>query len=155
MTQAYDSIAQGCVKVQHPGEDGYQLTLECDLAKIASEEQGNLFCSKISTVRSLVQGIPLRRIFTDLQQGKSTERAAICMRYRQNRAMYVKPLVDSVVVVFPVHFEDENDATIAVNFLQHFAESKRTQQALSNSPSCTYHLSAPLEVQEAMKSFTR
>ena len=100
MTQAYDSIAQGCVKVQHPGEDGYQLTLECDLAKIASEEQGNLFCSKISTVRSLVQGIPLRRIFTDLQQGKSTERAAICMRYRQNRAMYVKPLVDSVVVVF-------------------------------------------------------
>ena len=66
--------------------------------------------------------------------------------------MYVKPLADSVIVVFPVHFEDENDSIIAVNFLQHFAETKRTQQALANSPSCTYHLQAPLEVKEALKT---
>ena len=74
------------------------------------------------------------------------------LKYKKNRALYVKPLVDSVVVVFPVHFEDENDATLAVNFLQHFAETKRTLQSLSNAPSCTYHLNPPLEVQEGMKS---
>ena len=78
-------------------------------------------------LRSLVQGMPLRKILSDLQQGKKQGQNGIaqCIKYRQDRSMYVKPLDDSVVVVFPVHFEDENDSIIAVNFLQHFAETKR------------------------------
>lgn len=150
--QSYDALAADCVTVRSPSERGYDLTVECDLSKIQSQEQGALFSSKISMLRSLVQCIPLRKILTDLNQGKSTEKQATCIRYKRKRAMYVKPLVDSVVVVFPVHFEDENDATLAVNFLQHFAETKRTQQNLANSPSCAYHLNPPLEVQEGMRS---
>ena len=152
MSQAYDSIAPGVVTVQNPAKDGYHLSLECHLDKITNEETGNLFSKKISMLRSLVQGIPLRKILSDLQQGKSSDRNVECIKYKHDRAMYVKRLIDSVIIVFPLHFDDANDATIAINFLQHFAETKRTQQSLSNSPSCTYHLQAPLEVKEAMKN---
>jgi len=60
----------------------------------------------------------LRKILTDLQQGKSVEKKASGLQVKKSKSMYVKPLEDSVVVVFPVHLDDENDATLAVNFLQ-------------------------------------
>ena len=60
----------------------------------------------------------MRKILTDLQQGKSVEKKASGLQVKKSKSMYVKPLEDSVVVVFPVHLDDENDAMLAVNFLQ-------------------------------------
>ena len=158
-------MADGSVSIRIPPEKGYGLTLDCDLSKIQDEAQAALFCSKIASVRALVQvrlptqtnepsarlpsrdqesdasfslslslslsldrsrvpfpwnekGIPLRKILTDLQQGKSVEKKASGLQVKKSKSMYVKPLEDSVVVVFPVHLDDENDATLAVNFLQ-------------------------------------
>ena len=154
-------MADGSVSIRTPPEKGYGLTLDCDLSKIQDEAQAALFCSKIASVRALVQvriptqtnepsarlpsrdqesdasfslslsldrsrppfpwnekGIPLRKILTDLQQGKSVEKKASGLQVKKSKSMYVKPLEDSVVVVFPVHLDDENDATLAVNFLQ-------------------------------------
>ena len=46
------------------------------------------------------------------------EKKASGLQVKKSKSMYVKPLEDSVVVVFPVHLDDENDATLAANFLQ-------------------------------------
>ncbi len=87
-------------------------------------------------LRSIVQGLPLRKLLSDLQKGNSTEQATLCIPYRSGKAMYVKPLVDSVVVVFPMHFEDDNDATMAVNFLQ----VRAAQHAFATpTPPSTHH----------------
>ena len=54
----------------------------------------------------------MRKILTDLQQGKSVEKKASGLQVKKSKSMYVKPLEDSVVVVFPVHLDDENDAKL-------------------------------------------
>ena len=48
-------MADGSVSIRIPPEKGYGLTLDCDLSKIQDEAQAALFCSKIASVRALVQ----------------------------------------------------------------------------------------------------
>ena len=48
-------MADGSVSIRTPPEKGYGLTLDCDLSKIQDEAQAALFCSKIASVRALVQ----------------------------------------------------------------------------------------------------
>ena len=55
VTRSYDAIAAGCVSVTTPAIKGYDITLVCDLSKIENEKQGEVFSSKVATLRSLVQ----------------------------------------------------------------------------------------------------
>ena len=148
-TQAYNAIAPGVVAAKAP-ERGYSITLVASLDKVPGDKV-DMFVSKLAAVRSIVQGIPLRRHLSLLSAEQSKRGPVEIIPYREGQSMYVKPLEDAVIIVFPMQFADENDATVATNFLQNFAETKR-QANLSNAPACTYHLQAPLEVQEACKS---
>eukprot|EP00850_Spirogloea_muscicola_P013808 SM000095S25022 [mRNA] locus=s95:457303:468122:- [translate_table: standard] len=55
---------------------------------------------------------------------------------------------EQVTVVFPMHFEDGDESTLAASLLQEFVEARRTP-ALSSAPFCSYAPLPPLELKGA------
>ena len=82
------------MQIAAQSERGYTLTLTLFLSEVPVEHSGN-FARRVASLRSLVQGIPLRKHFANLACGKSKKGNTEVFLCRKNRPIYIKPMVGS------------------------------------------------------------
>jgi len=82
---------------------------------------------------------PFYKVFADIE-GKRPPAGLIEIRYRDDEAIYLKPEVDRVIVIFAIQFKDADDVVFAKVFLQEYADARRT---MSNAPSVLFSQKEP------------
>ena len=150
---------------------GYHLTLRVELARVpADAEARHAEAERLASLRSVVQGAPLRALLAPLAAGQPGSDALVTVTHRRaargvrgagsrrthpslpprpGEAFFAKRSdAEAVTVVYPVRFKDSADAVLARSFLVQFAEARR-QQHLSTAPSCSYSPQPPLELRGA------
>mmetsp|Transcript_9208 Transcript_9208/g.33744 ORF Transcript_9208/g.33744 Transcript_9208/m.33744 type:complete len:367 (+) Transcript_9208:62-1162(+) len=137
------------------GKYAFDLFLQLrELAKLGEASFGK-FCGTVCCLRALLQTASLKAWLEEwggLVQPSATEEQQTkkirVFPYCKRESMYVKTQADSLTVVLPIHMPDSNDPTIAVTFLQEFAEARR-HSSLGSAPAIAYYRSTPpLEVQD-------
>jgi len=152
--EAVESAYAGIASVMGATEPGFNLSLEISLDAIPKEPEAfEAAVDKLSGIRSVIMGAPLRKHFVTLADGTCKEGALVAVPYRTGEAYFIKPQNDQVTVVFPMRFKDPNDAVMACTFLAEFIEARRSQ-ALTTAPSCSYHKLAPMELKDAPSALT-
>ncbi|XP_078429078.1 arp2/3 complex, 34 kD subunit p34-Arc [Wolffia australiana] len=144
---AYGSVVQ----ILDPPKDGYNLTMKLNFSKLPqNEEQRRAVLMKISSVREIVLGAPLKKILKHLASKTVAPDvdSFVALVHRPKESYFVIPRADKVTVVYPMRFKDSVDTVVAISFLQEFVEARRTG-GLNNSPSCTWSTSPPPELKEA------
>ncbi|KZV43648.1 actin-related protein 2/3 complex subunit 2A-like [Dorcoceras hygrometricum] len=136
-------------QILDPPRDGFNLTVKLSFSKLpADEEHKQALLVKISSIREVVLGAPLRAILKQLSSrtARSDLNQLVSLVHRPNEAFFVFPQAEKVTLIFPMHFRDSVDTVLATSFLQEFVEARRTP-GLSNAPPCLWSLSPPQELQ--------
>ncbi|CAA7408658.1 unnamed protein product [Spirodela intermedia] len=149
--EAVKAAYGGVVQILDPPKDGYNLTMKLNLSKLpANEEQRHAVLVKISSVRELVLGAPLKVILKHLASKTVAPNvdSFVALVHRPKESYFVIPQADRVTIVYPMRFMDSVDTVLAMSFLQEFVEARRTA-GLNNAPSCAWSLSPPPELKGA------
>ncbi|GLJ16931.1 hypothetical protein SUGI_0292340 [Cryptomeria japonica] len=150
-TEAVKGAYGTTVQIVDTPEEGFQLTLKLDLAKLPSdEERRTQLMTKIASLRSVVLGAPMREILKHLAfkiVAPDADRL-VALVHRPKESFFLIPQPEKVTVVFPMRFKDSVDVILATSFLQEFMEARRTA-GLNNAPSCVWSTSPPLELKGA------
>ncbi|KAJ7571030.1 hypothetical protein O6H91_01G145900 [Diphasiastrum complanatum] len=139
------------IQIVEPPEVGYNLTIKLDLTKLPEDEGDRLqLLSKISSLRAVVLGAPLREILKHLATKTVSPDAdrLVSLMHRPKESCYLLPQPEKVTVVFPMRFKDNNDIILATAFLQEFMEAGRTA-GLKNAPPCLWSPNPPMELKGA------
>jgi len=116
-------------------EQGYDITLEIDLAK--SQDKAKLARS-VSLLKRHALAAPFYRVFSDIESKKVG--GLVEIRYRDEEAIFIKPENDRCIVIFDVLFRDPDDVVMAKLFLQEYQDARRT---MSNAPSVLFSQKEP------------
>ncbi|XP_073141745.1 actin-related protein 2/3 complex subunit 2A [Henckelia pumila] len=141
------------LQILDPPRDGFNLTVKLSLSKLPpDEEHKQALLVKISSIREVVLGAPLRAILKQLfsRTARSDLNQLVSLVHRPNEAFFVFPQAEKVTLIFPMHFRDSVDTVLATSFLQEFVEARRTP-GLSNAPPCLWSPSPPQELQGACR----
>jgi actin related protein 2/3 complex subunit 2 len=117
-------------------EQGYNVTLQVDLAKPPQDRAG--FARNVALLKRHALAAPFYKVFNDIEQKKGA--GLVELPYRDEEAIYIKPESDRCIVIFNIQFKDADDIVYAKVFLQEFADARRT---MSNAPSVTYAQKEP------------
>jgi len=117
-------------------EQGYDVTLEIDLAKPPADKAK--FARNVSLLKRHALAAPFYKVFSDIEQKKGGGLAEI--RYRDEEAIFLKPESDRCIVIFDICFKDKDDVVFAKVFLQEYQDARKT---ISNAPSVTYSQKEP------------
>lgn len=129
-----------------PTEDGYSISLEYDLEKIAacSQEEIDQIITQAALIKRNCFASVFEKYFNFLEKGDlGHERAVI--HYRDDETMYVDAQHDRVTVIFSTVFKSADDIVIGKVFLQEFKEGRR---ASATAPQVLFsHRDPPGELQ--------
>eukprot|EP00850_Spirogloea_muscicola_P003059 SM000012S25321 [mRNA] locus=s12:348595:358666:+ [translate_table: standard] len=130
---------------------GFGLTLEVDLAALPPEpEARGSALGRMAELRAIVCGAQVRAILSRLAATQPPDAGGALVAVAQSTRdhFFVAPSSEQVTVVFPMHFQDGDESTLAASLLQEFVEARRTP-ALSSAPFCSYAPFPPLELKGA------
>jgi len=117
-------------------EQGYDVTLEIDLAK-PPQDKAKLARS-VALLKRNALAAPFYKTFSDIEAKKPGSLVEI--RYRDEEAIFIKPESDRCIVIFDVLFRDPDDVVMAKVFLQEYQDARRT---MSNAPSVLFSQKEP------------
>ncbi|KAK6911262.1 Actin-related protein 2/3 complex subunit 2 [Dillenia turbinata] len=139
------------VHILDPPRDGFNLTVKMNLSKLPpDEDRRHALLVKISSIREVVLGAPLRVILKSLASRTvaSDIDRYLALVHRPMESFFLIPQAEKVTVVYPMRFKDSIDIVLAKSFLQEFVEARRTA-GLNSAPPCLWSSSAPKELSEA------
>lgn len=128
--------------LQATPEAKYDVSLLVDLDN-PPEDPKNLPL-KISNLKRHVFAAPFKKVFGSIVN-KNASNEIVCLDYRGNESIYLKPEGESCTVIFSISFLDDADAVFAKVFLQEFADARKSMRGVP-SVKFTYR-EAPLELQ--------
>ena len=109
--------------LQQKAEDGFDVTVQVDLAKIPDDYEESIVC-KIGKLKRNCFAAVFERYFA-FQEAEEEGQAAAIVHYRDDETLYVEAKADRVTVVFSTVFRDEDDIVLGKVFLQEFKEGRR------------------------------
>ena len=122
-------------------ESSYDATLRIDLAK-APKAPG--FFRKIAMLKRHTLAAPLLDTFEKIE-AKSAKPDLLEIRYRDDEAFYLKPEGDRCVMIFSIHFRDQDDIVFSKVFLQAYADQRKN---IRGAPAVSFsQKEPPLELQ--------
>lgn len=142
-------------------EAGYDFSILIDLNDLPADEEARAdLISRCSLLKRNAMAAPFFEAFDEYdalsaEASKYTVESAPkgieeggtvrAIHYRDEEAIYIKALPDSVVVIFSVLFREDTDRVFGKVFLQEFVDARR--RAIQNAPQVMFRHDPPLELQ--------
>jgi actin related protein 2/3 complex subunit 2 len=84
---------------------------------------------------------PFERAFSMYLQ-RASGKEILYVPYREEEAIYFRPQMDRITVIFSTTFKDETDRIFGRVFLQEFVDARR-QPSIQNAPQVLYNSKEP------------
>lgn len=145
--QKVKDISPDVVDVLHPARDGYQLTLQLNLAHIPQGKDGVKIIKEIAAIASVILSSQLKemlRNFSSDDTSEGTYKPIKCV-YHPREPLFVIRQPQKITVVFPMRFKETSDVVIGTSFFQELMDIG-SSEAFAKAPPCTWSPIPPPEL---------
>jgi len=123
----------------------YDVALKVNLDELKDAKNKEELVTSISQMKHTVVGGVFNYFFDQLNAGKKPQHFSF--KLRADTTVFFVPGGDRVTILFTVDFKEKVDRAVARVFMQEFAEARAKSRELGATPSVSFGVQPPLELQ--------
>ncbi|XP_050216736.1 actin-related protein 2/3 complex subunit 2B [Mercurialis annua] len=145
--QTIKEVCSDAVEIIEPPQEGYQLTLKLNFAKIPSEKESEKVIRRISSVQAVILSSQLKEMLENVNSQEMSQGTykPFKLVYHPREPFYVIKKPQKLTAIFPMRFKEPSDVVIATAFFQELMDVGSSER-WAKAPPCTWSPIPPPEL---------